>query len=64
MGLKREIALLESEKSLTDLYHTTNVHLIGIHCFMGFPKRARQLDACERLGNAMLDDVKQPSDNG
>ena len=64
MGLKREIALLESEKSLEDLYYTTNVHLIGIHCFKGLTKRARRLDARDRLDNAMLDVVKHPCDNG
>ena len=40
VGLKREIALLESEKSLKDLYHPVDVCLIGIHCFKGLPKRA------------------------
>ena len=64
MGLKREIALLESEKSLKDLYHTADVRLIGIDCFKGLPKRARRLDAHERLGNVLLDAMKHPSDNG
>ena len=64
MGLKREIALLESEKSLEDLYHTAYVCLIGIHCFKGFLKRARRLDARERLDNVLLDAMKHPSDNG
>ena len=39
--MKREIALLESEKSLEDLYHMADVHLIGIHCFKGLPKWLR-----------------------
>ena len=64
MGLKREITLLESEKSLEDLYHTADVRLIGIHCFKSLPKRARWLDARERLGNVLLDAMKHPSDNG
>ena len=64
MGLKREIVLLESEKSLKDLYHTTDVHIIGIHCFKGLPKRVCQFDVRERLGNVMLDSMKHPSDNG
>ena len=58
VGLKREIALLESEKILEDLYHTTDVCLIGIHCFKGLRKRAHRLDARERLGNALLNVVK------
>ena len=32
MILKKEISLLASEKGLEDLYHKTNVHLVGIHC--------------------------------
>ena len=40
VGLKREIPLLESEKSLIDLYHTTDAHLMGIHCFKGFAKES------------------------
>ena len=64
VGLKIEIALLESEKSLDDLYHIANVRLIGIHCFKGSRKRARGFDPCERLGNALFDAVKHPSDNG
>ena len=55
MGLKREIALLEIEKSLEDLYHTADVRLIGIHSFKGLPKRACRFDACERLNNVLLD---------
>ena len=39
LGLKKEIVLLESEKSLKDLC------LIGIHCFKGLLKIARRLDA-------------------
>ena len=64
MGLKREIALLESEKSLEDLYHTADVRLIGRHCFKGLPKRVHRLDARERLGNVLLDAMKHQSDNG
>ena len=64
VSLKREIALLESEKSLKDLYHTVNVRLIGIHCFKGLPKRVRWLNALERLGNVLLDAMKHPSDKG
>ena len=64
VGLKREIALVESEKSLEDLYHTADVRLIGIHCFKGLPKRAHRFDACERLGNVLLDAMKHRSDNG
>ena len=62
--LKREIALLESEKSLEDLYHMTDVRLFGIHCFMGLPKRVRRLDARKRLNNVLLDTMKHSSDNG
>ena len=62
--MKREIALLESEKSLEDLYHTTDVRLIGIHCFKGLLERAHRLDACERLANILLGSMKHPSDNG
>ena len=61
---EREIALLESEKSLEDLYHMADVHLIHINCFKALPKRVCQLDAQERLTNAPLDTVKHPSDNG
>ena len=43
MGMKREIVLLESEKSLEDLYHTADVRLIDIHCFKGLPKKAPSL---------------------
>ena len=64
VGLKREITLLESEKSLEDLYDMADVGLIGIHCFKGLPKRTRQIDVRERLDNALLDVVKHPSDNG
>ena len=64
MGLKREIALLESEKSIEDLYQTADVLLIGIHCFKGFPERARRLVARERLDNVLLDAMKHPSDIG
>ena len=64
MGLKREIALLESEKSFEDLYHTDDVCLIGIHCFKSLSKRVRWLDARERLSNVLLDAMKHPSDNG
>ena len=64
MGLKREIAFFESEKSLEDLYHTADVLFIGIDCFKGLLERARQLDAHERLGNVLLDAMKHPSDNG
>ena len=63
MSLKREIALLESEKSLEDLYHMIDVRLIGIHSFKGLTKRARRFDAWERLGNVLLDTMKHPSDN-
>ena len=62
--LKREIALLESEKSLEDLYYTADVRLIGIHCFKGLPKRVCWLDARQILGNVLLDAMKHPSDNG
>ena len=61
--MKREITLLESEKSLEDLYHTADVCLIGIHCFKGVPKRAHRLDVRERLDNALLDAVKHTSDS-
>ena len=64
VGLKREIALLESEKSLENLYHTADVRLIDIHCFNGLSKRARRLDARERLDNVLHDAMKHPSDNG
>ena len=64
MGLKREIILLAVEKGIQDLYHMTDICLVGIHCLKGFPKRARRLDECERLGNAFLDAVKHLSDNG
>ena len=63
VGLKREITLLESEKSLEDLYHIADVHLIGIHCFRGLLKRVRRFDARERLDSALLDAMKHPSDN-
>ena len=64
MGLKREIAFLESEKSLEDLYHTTDVCLIGIHCFKGLPKRTCWIDARERVGNVLRNAMKNRSDNG
>ena len=64
MALKIEITFLESEKSLEDLYHIADVRLIDIHFFKGLRKRARGFDPCERLGNALLDAVKHPSDNG
>ena len=35
VGLKREIALLASEKRLEDLYRVTNICLIDIHCLEG-----------------------------
>ena len=64
VGLKREITLLAGEKKLKDLYHTVDVHLIGIHWLEGLSKRVFRLDTCERLKNALLDVVKHPSDNG
>ena len=64
MGLKREIAFLESEKSLEDLYHMADVCLIGIHCFKGLPKRACRLDAHERVGNVLRNAMTNRSDNG
>ena len=63
MGLKREIVLLISEKGLEDLYHITNVHLVGIHCLKGLAKGARRIDACKRLVSALLNDAKHPSDD-
>ena len=64
MGLKREISVLEGEKRLKDLYHTTDVCVIPIDCLKGLPKKVCMLDVHERLGNALLDDIKHPSDNG
>ena len=64
VGMKREITLIAFEKRLEDLYHATDVHLIGIHCLAGFPKRAHKLDARERLENVLLDVVKYLSDSG
>ena len=61
--MKREIASLASEKGLEDLYHMTNVRLVGIHGFKGLPKGARCLDAREKLDNALLDIVKHPNDD-
>ena len=55
VGLKREIVLLTSKKRLKDLYHMSDVFLIRIHYLEGLPKRVCQLDACERLDNALLD---------
>ena len=36
VGLKIEIASLEGKKELKDLYHTIDVHLVGIHHLKGF----------------------------
>ena len=41
----------------------TDIHLVGIKCLKGFPKGARRLDECERLGDALLDVVKHQSDH-
>ena len=62
--LKRDITLLPSEKGLEDLYHTTDVCLVGIHHLKGLPKGGRHLDTSERLSNALLNIVKHPSDDG
>ena len=40
VGLKREVVLLACEKELENLYHTTDVHLVGIHYLKGLPKGA------------------------
>ena len=64
MGLKREIALLVSEKGLEDLNLMTGVRFFGIHVLEGLLERVRWLDACERLGDAMLDGVTYPGDDG
>ena len=63
MSLKREIALLASEKGLEDLYHMTDVCLVSIHGLKGSSEGAQQLNRCERLGNALFNVVKHPSDN-
>ena len=41
--LKRKIYLLASEKGLKDLYHMTNVGLVGISCLEGFQREHTDL---------------------
>ena len=64
MGIKREIVLLKREKRLEDLYHMIDVCLIDIDCLPGLLKKVCMLDVHEKLSDALLDDVKHPSDNG
>ena len=62
MGLKREIALLVSEKGLKDLDHTIDVCLVGIHGLKSLREEACRLDAHERLSDVFLNAIKHPSD--
>ena len=56
--------MLAGEKELKDLDQTIDICLVGIHGVKGFLEGVSYLDACERLGNALIDAMKCPSDDG